>query len=604
MFDPRYLSLKKFFSYVKERKRFLSVERIWMSIWEEHCTECAVPLCYEQCCNYKKRSDGKCSRIQKGILRNYKYKGVLRYGLDCTFQKWGKIESRWYPYSCSLIRYRILSDLNYYIYLFLEQTDRVVHRNKENSLLRKYRLSRNNYLLRHYTNLFPSAFYIECFLINKQSVNFHIQIDDNISNHILYSKFHTIHLGENRICIPFEDIHFDYTIKPWEYAARLRIFVAPISEDTQTNVVFTFLNFIRTKDVPPKAQKREYVKCVAWDLDNTIWDGIFSEIGQDVVIRNNIVETVIDLDSKGIINTVISKNDYERTAMFLERIGLLDYFVLPAINWGSKSENLQRISSSLGLSLDSFVFIDDDMHERNEVKVNCPNVRVYDVKDIESILKFPEFNPPTSVGSSARRKQYQEEIRRKCIYLSNFPLNYDEYLKHLNIQINFLSVRDSSVYKRCFELLSRSNQYNLRTVRYTEREFKNLIDNPDMECYAVEAKDRYGVYGIICFFSLEFENRKCKVLDLVYSCRIARKNVEREIIKEIQKYAIHRNCKELILSLIVTPKNGPLAQILNSIPFIRIEYKVSQIDYSLDVRNHIQTEGITTIEDITRIHQS
>ncbi|MBO7529033.1 MAG: HAD-IIIC family phosphatase [Bacteroidales bacterium] len=501
MFDPQIYSLSLFKKYPRIKLNSIDINHVWMSIWEEHCTECAVPLCYNQCSVFTKRNDGKCSRIQNGIIRNYQYKGLLCHGLECSFNKWGKIESRYYPFSCSQRFYRLLASINYYIYLFLSFFDKIFHLNKNLSLLKKYRLFRNGYFLKHYTDLFPDAFYLECILLNKSSVHIIIQFDDNISNTVFYSKFHIVNKGINKIIIPFDEIRFDYSISPADYAARLRIFIAPINEESQTDIIFTYLNFISIKKMDIiKTSQSKYVKCVAWDLDNTIWNGIFSEIGSDVSLKEEAINTIKDWDNKGIINTIISKNDYKEIITYLDNIGMLQYFVLPAINWGSKSENIKKISSSLGISLDAFAFIDDNPHELNEMRTNCPNVRVYSIHELSDIKNLIAFNPPTSSFSKNRRAFYQAEIKRKQIYLSNFPNDYQKYLKQLDIRLKITPIVSSLTYDRCFELISRSNQYNLRTVRYTHQEFNKLVNNSPLECYAVNAYDKYGDYGIICFF--------------------------------------------------------------------------------------------------------
>lgn len=312
-------------------------------------------------------------------------------------------------------------------------------------------------------------------------------------------------------------------------------------------------------------------------------------------LKEDAFKAIQSLDNRGILNSIISKNDYSVVLPFLEKIGIKHYFVLPAINWGSKSENIKKLSSGLNISLDAFAFIDDNPHELREVKANCPQVRVYSAQDLNRIIDLPEFNPPLSKFSKGRREQYQAEIERKRLYLSSCLNDYQEYLRQLNIQLQVRPIESTSVFERCYELVARSNQYNLRTVRYSQSEFQQLVMRSKAECFAVSAKDLYGNYGIICFFSLEFENYTCKVLDLVFSCRIARKKIESEIIESIQEYSIRKGCSKLQLTLIRTPKNTPLMSVLDALPFVRKDIGV-QIEYSVEKPYKIITKKIASVE--------
>ena len=590
MFDPRHFIKKR----GKKPNRVSipdKIDRVWVSIWEEHCTECAVPLCYNQCSVYKQRADGKCSRIHGGIIRNFEYSGLLNYGLECSFEKWGKIETRYYPFSCRQWIYRLIASLNYYLYLFLQGIDFYFHLNREKSQLRKYRIFRNDLFLNKRNDFLPDAFIIECNLTNKESIQLIIQIDDNIKEQVLISRILRITKGINRILIPFEQIRFDHSIAPKDYATRMRVFVAPINEDTITNVVFTYLNFVKWKDLSTGS----FVKCIAWDLDNTLWNGVFSEIGEKVTINETALAAIKLFDSRGIINTVVSKNDNFIIQPFLEKIGVYDYFVLPTINWKQKSDNLKIIAASLNLSLDSLAFVDDDCHELNEVKYNCPGVRLFNADSISWLEALPEFNPPTSVFSNKRREHYKTELLRQESY-NNSDKSFSEYIKALRINCRIvpISTNCTDEYKRSFELLSRSNQYNLRTRRYSLQEYRMLISNPTIDCFAVYAEDRYGDYGVVCFFSLSFERQICHILDLVFSCRISRKGVEVEIVKSIQHYAHFKGASCLHALLIRTPKNMPLEKIFNSLPFSK-EDGGEQIDYYIYYPTEIITENLAKV---------
>ena len=70
------------------------------------------------------------------------------------------------------------------------------------------------------------------------------------------------------------------------------------------------------------------VKCVVWDLDGTIWDGVLLEDPQ-VTVREEIVSVIEHLDKVGILHSISSKNDHDQAMARLREAGISDYFLFP-----------------------------------------------------------------------------------------------------------------------------------------------------------------------------------------------------------------------------------------------------------------------------------
>src|SRR5262245_59020101 len=134
------------------------------------------------------------------------------------------------------------------------------------------------------------------------------------------------------------------------------------------------------------------VKCVVWDLDNTIWNGVLLEDGE-VSLRDGIVEAVTALDGRGILNSIASKNDGERATAKLKELGLYDYFLFPQINWNSKVASIERIAAAINIGLNSIAFIDDDQAELEEVNFSHPEVLCIESARTDQMLSWPQLNP-------------------------------------------------------------------------------------------------------------------------------------------------------------------------------------------------------------------
>ena len=89
--------------------------------------------------------------------------------------------------------------------------------------------------------------------------------------------------------------------------------------------------------VLPEKPKRGRIKCVVWDLDNTVWDGVLLEDG-NVKVKANVVEHVKRLDQLGVLHSIASRNDPELALAKLDQLGLRDMFLHPQIGWNAKSD--------------------------------------------------------------------------------------------------------------------------------------------------------------------------------------------------------------------------------------------------------------------------
>src|SRR5581483_5052110 len=123
--------------------------------------------------------------------------------------------------------------------------------------------------------------------------------------------------------------------------------------------------------------KPKTMKCVVWDLDNTLWNGTLLEDGQ-VTLREEIVHTIKLLDARGILHSIASKNSYEAAMAMLQQLGVSEYFLYPQINWNSKASSIREIAKAINIGLDTIAFVDDQAFERAEVAFQIPEVLCID----------------------------------------------------------------------------------------------------------------------------------------------------------------------------------------------------------------------------------
>jgi len=278
------------------------------------------------------------------------------------------------------------------------------------------------------------------------------------------------------------------------------------------------------------------VKCVIWDLDNTLWDGILLE-DHDVKPRKNISKIIAELDQRGILQSIASRNEPEPALSKLAEFGLDHYFLKPQIGWGAKSNSVQNIVKALNIGADTVVFIDDEVFEREEVSFVLPHVRCLDARDIELITEDEAFNPAYVTATSAvRRELYQAEFMRQEDEISS-TLPPEDFLYSLNMVIEIREATSEDLH-RAEELTVRTNQLNTTGRTFSMAELDVLRADPNALLLVSELKDRYGPYGVIGLCLVDLSAPVWKIDLLLMSCRVMSRGIGVIMLNYIQRRAV------------------------------------------------------------------
>ncbi|WP_344981594.1 HAD-IIIC family phosphatase [Streptosporangium fragile] len=285
------------------------------------------------------------------------------------------------------------------------------------------------------------------------------------------------------------------------------------------------------------------IKCLVWDLDNTLWRGTLLEDGE-VHLADEVRLTVIGLDQRGILQSIASRNDPNHAWSTLDRLGLTEYFILPRIGWGRKSDAIGEIIGELGFAEHSIAFIDDQPFERAEVAYFLPGVRCYAADQIPSLLELPEFSPPVvTADSRQRRMMYRARFRRDAEQASHQGPD-EEFLKSLDMVMTIARARDQDL-DRVEELTLRTSQMNATGIHYSAQTLRSFIADPDHEVLVVALSDKFGPHGAVGVILLERRPAALRIRLLATSCRTIAYGVGaallRWIIEEARRAGVHVN---------------------------------------------------------------
>lgn len=287
-------------------------------------------------------------------------------------------------------------------------------------------------------------------------------------------------------------------------------------------------------------------KCLVLDLDNTLWGGIVGEDGYaGIVLDPNdpigeayryFQKYVLSLKDRGVLLAVCSKNEMEiaqepflKNPNMVLKLSDISCFIA---NWEDKAQNIQRIANTLNIGTDSLVFFDDNPAEREIVRMNLPEVTVLDVPDDPAY--YAKALSDTGVFDWIQITA--EDLNRANTYLTNRErtriLNessdYEAYLAALEMEFN-IGFMDETRIPRFTQLINKTNQFNLRTQRYTEEQIREMLANPAYKLIYAELSDKFDHYGLISCVIL-----KDNFIDTwVMSCRVFKRRVENKIFQFI-----------------------------------------------------------------------
>ena len=355
------------------------------------------------------------------------------------------------------------------------------------------------------------------------------------------------------------------------------------------------------------AIKGQFKKCLILDLDNTVWGGVIGddglegiELGHGLGIGKAFTEFqmwIKKLKQRGVIICVASKNNEETAKEPFEKhpdmILKLDDIAVFQANWETKVDNIRTIQGILNIGYDSMVFLDDNPFERNIVRENIPGITVPELpEDLYSLNLFETAS--YSNADKDRTKQYQVEAKR--VSLSKTFTNEADFLKSLNM-ISTVSGFTKFNTPRVAQLSQRSNQFNLRTVRYTEADIESMAQNPDVIDLSFTLEDKFGDNGLIAVIIMKKQDEETLFVDTWFmSCRVLKRGMENFTLNTMVEYAKAKGYKRIVGEYIPSLKNKMVEMHYPNLGFAKMESEPNR--YVLDLTSYAPKECYITKKEV------
>jgi FkbH-like protein len=237
---------------------------------------------------------------------------------------------------------------------------------------------------------------------------------------------------------------------------------------------------------------------------------------------------------------------------------------------GRKSASLQSLAEELGLSPDSFVFVDDDPVECAEVRATLPSVAVVelprDPAEIPKALAHAWEFDVLAVTDEDRRRAASYVLEAQRQRERSAAPSVREFIEGLKVKVEFQNLDEGNV-ERAAQILERTNQFNLTGARWRESELLTEARRPESEVLVIRVRDRLGDYGQVGVLVLEKQQERMRVAVLALSCRVLNRGVESQILREAGRRARACGCIDLSIAFWDTGRNAPAAAMLGLLFF-------------------------------------
>jgi methoxymalonate biosynthesis protein len=275
----------------------------------------------------------------------------------------------------------------------------------------------------------------------------------------------------------------------------------------------------------------EPVKCVVWDLDGTVWDGVAIEApeGEPVAPRPEVLDAMWLLERRGIVNSAASRTDPSMLKVLARNDSLRHLLVQPRLDWRPKSELVSDVAATLGIATGACLLVDDSAFERAEVAHHLPDVRVRAPREFLAALDAPEVNPPSvTADAAARVDRYRTEAHRAEV--ARDAASEAEFLAaaDLRLTVGTATIADA---ERLAELAARTHRLNSGGEVPGVAEVAERLRSGGWTVLTGRLADRFGDYGLV---AAAFVRRGRPLLSLLaVSCRVAGRGVPDALLRAV-----------------------------------------------------------------------
>lgn len=263
------------------------------------------------------------------------------------------------------------------------------------------------------------------------------------------------------------------------------------------------------------------------------------------------------------------------------------------INWEPKTKGIKKLAQVLNIGLDSMVFIDDNPVEREAVRCMLPEIAVPDFPEdssdmedfITNIYEEYFFTLDITEEDRVKTEQYKQNAQREDVRKASASM--EDYLSGLQTKIRIWKAAEPDV-ERIVQLVMKTNQFNLTTKRYSDKEIRDMIESEQYDVYVASVEDKFGDNGKTVIIIVKKDKNQIEIDTFLMSCRIMGRFIEDQVIEFIENKYRNKGFNVINASYMKTNKNLPVSDL-----FERLGYDLIDCDDNGNKRYCLSLEWIT-----------
>ena len=319
-------------------------------------------------------------------------------------------------------------------------------------------------------------------------------------------------------------------------------------------------------------------KVIAVDCDHTLWRGVLGECApEEIELRAEhqaLQRALVQQVAKGRLVCLVTKNDASDVQRLFESradfpLKLASIAAIEA-SWDDKVNALTRLSSSLGLSLNTFAFIDDSPIECARVTASLPAIATIQFPaDSIAAERFADHlwlfdGGATTAEDGVRTQKYQQNAERDRAMGGATSLL--EFFATLGLEVRIESATDEHV-TRLAQLSIRTNQFNVSLTRQSPVDVAAWLEDQSRSTFSVRASDRFGDYGTVGYLSVREEEECVHVDQFLLSCRALGRGIEHEMARTVAGMFANKPETRIRIHYRAGERNAPARRFLGQLGF-------------------------------------
>lgn len=343
---------------------------------------------------------------------------------------------------------------------------------------------------------------------------------------------------------------------------------------------------------------RSSKKVLVLDLDNTLWGGLAGEADTEPLqlseehtglAYKNLQRVLKRMEEKGVMLAVVSKNNEADAFEIIDNhphmVLRRESFVALKINWDRKADNLRMLAEELNVGLDSFVFFDDSPTEREQIKELLPEVTVPDFPEKPGQLSetmvtiYRRYFEKLAVTEEDKNKTAQYAANAKRSQLKQETADISSFLKQLQVRVEVMDA--AANLERFHQLVNKTNQFNLTTIRYTREELIGYLGRTDKLIKLYRVTDKFGDNGIAGALIVDLSKEVPAIEEFVLSCRIMGRLIEHAIVDKLEQELMVRGFEKLQSRYVKTAKNEPVRMLFEELGYSVLEDSEAEKRYEI-----------------------